>query len=86
MEYIKIIRRINAVECGLHRAYDYVSRHRDDITIDIDFKLEDKLEYLRGELRTWARDNAVPAKVRVNRRKQLRLACRLLGTSYEQVM
>lgn len=85
MNYVNCIKRIVALLSAHSRACDFAERHADDITVDIDFKIEDKISDLRAGVAEWV-NSSETRKIRCNRRKQLRTACRLLGVDVYTVL
>jgi hypothetical protein len=85
MDYVNRIKRIIALVAAYNRASDYAMRHSNDITIDIDFKFQDKIAELQSSILAWVNGSEI-RKVRVNRRKQLNTACRLLKADIYQVL
>ena len=53
---------------------------------DIWDKLEDKRTELRDSLDNWMHDKEVSARIRVQRRHAVRLACRLIGVEKRKIM
>ena len=83
MNYVNKIRRIVSLQKALPRARAYADRHSDDITVDIDFRIEGRIDALQHELKCWWWvDTESDHEKRHIRHRQLRTACRLLGLDY----
>lgn len=77
MKFVSVIRRIKAIIDAIDRA---PNEDKYDGVID---RLFDKLDILRAELKAYKRNGRGEY---ANRRKQILLACKLLGVSYYNVM
>jgi predicted ATPase len=84
MGYVKIIKRIIALEEGYKRASDYADRHEET---SIDFDISDKISELKNALKQWiGYDCHDKSRQFHQRRRQVKLACRLLDTDYYEII
>lgn len=82
MDYVKTLRRIAALQKALPRAEAYADRHSDNIAVDIDFRIQGKIEVLQNELNRWKADAEHDHAQHHMRYRQIRTACRILGLDW----
>lgn len=82
MTYVKTIKRICALRNAVTRADAYVVHHDDS---EIDFQITGKISALRDSLAAWT-SAPESRKDKYLRRKQIRLACKLMGIDYLSVL
>lgn len=77
MKIVRTLRRIQALQNGYARASRYAERFPET---DIDFLIGDKLNEVSRCLREWMNGGDVDTRRR--NRKQVKLACKIMGLDY----
>ena len=91
MKYVNIIRRISMLNAALHRSWntDHAEPYEDRI-YDIEDRLRAKRKELSQSLKDYItcpdRTNRELRRYYANRRRQVKLACRLLHIDYDRII
>lgn len=90
MKYVNTIRRIITIDNAISRVYDSDKYYDTTYYDDVLNRLEDKRDALVQTLRDYTacndRNDKTQMGERVRKRKQIRLACKLLGISDYRIL